>query len=177
MKAINIKNNSHKEISLPLLHVNHVCKDYYKIYINDFDPKNLKQYLPILEPLLQTTKKYIEFLTDQGIILLDCNEKNTIIKIKFIDNPILKKDNLLIDKSILKQDIILSQIPYNHYYNEKIIKYYGKLNFKQIQFIIEGNLIDYTFEPNDFYFLIDNLLDINDPLIAEELDWFLSVLK
>ena len=127
-------------------------------------------------------EKYIEFLSEQGIFLLNCNRKNIEFKkIKYIDKPIFKKGNLLIDKTIFTNEMVLSQIPYYHCYNEIIIKYYERdiLNSKcnRIKLAIEGKIIDNIFEPNNFYFLVDNLLDIDNPIIAEELDWFLSVLK
>jgi hypothetical protein len=164
--------------------------DFYKIYIDHYNPQNIKQNFNKLQFFLQKTEKYIEFLTDQGSFLLDCNGKNLEFKkLKYIDKPISKKNNLLIDKSIFKSEIVLSQIPYYHCYNEIIIKYYGRDNHNcnnkcnriknnnSIKLAIEGKIMNDEFEPNNFYFLVDNLLDIDNSIIAEELDWFLSVLK
>ena len=43
--------------------------------------------------------------------------------------------------------------------------------------VIEGKYDGPTFEPVNFYFLANEWVDLENPLIAEELDWFLSVLK
>jgi len=144
----------------------------YKIYINGFHPKHLKPHLYKLEQYYRKSKNYTELVSDQGIITVESGKMH---KQKAMDFPVIKKDNFLIDKSVISKEQILSQIPYHHYCNQVVAKYYGYS--AEIMLVIEGKYDGPIFEPVNFYFLANQWVDLDNPIIAEELDWFLSVLK
>jgi hypothetical protein len=144
----------------------------YKIYIDGFYPKDLKPHLYKLEQYYRKAKKYTELVSEQGVIIL---EGGKMYKQKVVDVPVTRKDNLLIDKSVTNKEFILSQIPYDHFCNEIVAKYYGYS--AEIMLVIEGKYEGPSFEPINFYFLANEWVNLENPLIAEELDWFLSVLK
>ena len=144
----------------------------YKIYIDGFHPKDLKSHLYKLEKYYRKAKKYSELVSEQGTIIV---ENNKMQKQKVIDVPITKKGNLLIDKSVVSKEPVLSQIPYHHFCNQIVAKYYGYS--AEIMLVIEGKYQEHTFEPINFYFLANEWVDLDNSIIAEELDWFLSVLK
>lgn len=147
-------------------------QNHFKIYIDDYSPKDLKPHLHKLNDIYKTSKRLDEFITDTGIFI---TENDKIYHMQYVDVPIIKRGKLLIDKSKVAKEHILSQIPYNHSYNQKIVKHYG--NSSDMQLVVEGKMIDEHFEPDDFYFLANEFFDFENPIIAEELDWFLSVLK
>jgi hypothetical protein len=153
----------------------HKIQNKYKIYINGFLPSDLKNHLHKLNDVLSNTKKYDEFITDNGIYIVEGNEN--LYKLRIQDVPTIKRENFLIDKSIIKKEKIFSQIPYYHVYNKLVTKYYGKS--ADIQLVVEGlqDLNDKNFEPNNFYFLANEYFNFENPINAEELEWFLSVLK
>jgi hypothetical protein len=144
----------------------------FKIYIDDYNPKDLKPHLHKLNDIYKNSKTLNEFITDKGIIIMDSDK---IYRLKYVDVPVIKKGKLLIDKSRVTREHILSQIPYQHFYSQKIVKYYG--NSSELKLVIEGKMVGSDFEPDDFYFLANEFVDFDNPIIAEELDWFLSVLK
>jgi hypothetical protein len=144
----------------------------FKIYIDDYNPKDLKPHLHKLNDIYKNSKTLNEFITDRGILII---ESDKIYRLKYVDVPVIKKGKLFIDKSRVTRENILSQIPYKHFYNQKIVKYYG--NSSELRLVIEGKKVDGDFEPDDFYFLANEFVDFDSPIIAEELDWFLSVLK
>jgi hypothetical protein len=146
----------------------------YKIYIDGLLPSDLKKHLHKLNDVLNKSKRYDEFITDNGIMISEDNEN--LYKLIIHDVPIIKKSQFLIDKSIITKEKILSQIPYHHILNKKTVKYYGNSN--DIKLVVEGLQDDNaTFQPIDFYFLANEYFDFENPINAEELEWFLSVLK
>jgi len=144
----------------------------HKIYIDGFHPKDLKPHLYKLEQYYRKAKKYTELVSDQGIIIM---ESGKIYKQKVVDVPVIKKDNFLIDKSVINKEQLLSQIPYHHICNQIVAKYYGYS--AEIMLVVEGKYEGPTFEPVNFYFLANEWVNLENPIIAEELDRFLSVLK
>jgi len=144
----------------------------YKIYLKGFHPKDLKPHLYKLEKYYRKAKKYTELVSEQGIIIV---EGANMQKQKIVDVPIIIKGDLLIDKSVISKEPLLSQIPYHHFCNQIVAKYYGYS--AEIMLVIEGKYEGHTFEPINFYFLANEWVDLDNPIIAEELDWFLSVLK
>ena len=146
----------------------------YKIYIDWLLPYELNKHLHKFNDVLNKTKKYAEFVTDNGIYIVEGNEN--LYKLKILDVPMIRKEHFLIDKSIIKKEKMLSQIPYHHVYNKVIVNYYG--NSADIQLVIE-NLENSgkKLEPTNFYFLANEYFNFENPLNAEELEWFLSVLK
>lgn len=152
--------------------MNKLNANHIKIYIIDYLPKDLLLHLDKLSKKLIFTKKYYEIVTNYGIIHIDCGNMNML---KFHDFPIEKKGNFLLDRSRVTKKKIYSQIPYHHFINENIVNYYE--NSSNIQLVIEGIINNSQFEIKDFYFLANDSFDFDNKIIAEEIEWFLSVLK
>uniref|UniRef100_A0A6C0KUG8 Uncharacterized protein n=1 Tax=viral metagenome TaxID=1070528 RepID=A0A6C0KUG8_9ZZZZ len=146
--------------------------NYNRVYVDDILPKDIKSQLHKLSDKLRTTKKYIEFTTNCGIINL---EDGHLKLLKINDAPIERKNRFIIDKSTITKERILSQIPYDNSVEQVVANYYG--NSINVQLVVEGNIKSSGFVPINFYFLVNDSFDLDNEIIAEEIEWFLSVLK
>ncbi len=144
-----------------------------KIYIADYLPFDLKPHLHKLSDKLSFTKKYSEIVTNYGTIIVESGEMNML---KYHDYPIEKNGIFLLDKSKVSKENVYSQIPYDYFINHIELNYYG--HSSNVQLVVEGIIgNDDDFIPRDFYFLANDSFEFDNKIIAEEIEWFLSVLK
>lgn len=147
-----------------------------KIYIADYLPFDLKPHLQKLSDKLSFTKSYPEIVTNRGIIIVESGEMNML---KYQDATIEKNGIFLLDRSKVSKENVYSQIPYDYFINHIVVNYYGYSS--NVQLVVEGIIGDNDdFIPRDFYFLANDSFDsfdFDNKLIAEEIEWFLSVLK
>jgi hypothetical protein len=149
-----------------------VIENKCKIYIDKYHPKDIKPHLSKLSSFLKGVKKHYEFVSNNSVLLY---EGSQLMSLNYKDGPILKNGNFIVDKSNVVKEKVLSQIPYDHFLNEFVLYYYGKsLN---LQLVVEEIIKDGKYFVHDFYFLANESFDFDNKLIAEELEWFLSVLK
>lgn len=167
--------------------------NYYnmKLYIDDYDPKDLINKLDKLKKYLINSYNYIEIYSDDGIYYIDKSQIYKIIvekdeSIKY--TCVLSGYKFILDKSISSKELV-NNIPLNHinntiYKNEYIID-----SKKDVIFIIEGyyekneEIHDNdcnVFIPNNFYFELsnnDNMNNISKIINNNSINVFLSLLK
>lgn len=149
-----------------------IIEKKYKIYIDEYHPKDIKPHLSKLSNFLKGMKKYYEFVSDNSVLVY---EDSQLRSLNYQDGTVLKNGNFILDKSSSKMEKVLSQIPYDHFFNECIVYYYSKS--PNLQLVVEEIIRDEKYFVNDFYFLANESFDFDNKLIAEELEWFLSLLK
>lgn len=169
-----------------------------KIYLEDYPLEKIdKQTMKKLEPYYQSSVPIHRLFSPEGIFRL---QNNKIIKIIPQDKPIHKhkytvdKKNmvLLIDESIMNDQEVLSQIPYEHITHNITEFHYSVTPSSQnkkggssfyIHLVIEGNyesesdpskLNNIKFIPTNFYFLANEKID--NYLIQKDFNVFLSML-
>jgi hypothetical protein len=158
-----------------------------KIYIDEYDPLNLKNKLNVLDHYFLKSSNYIEIYSDNGIYHINNNYiYKTVIVQDNIEYKQLNNIKFIIDKSKYTKQII-NNIPLNHI-NFTIYKFEYCINEKsKIKFIIEGNYdyIDYEkiindkyhlFTPSNFYFEIDEI-DNHNIFSNNDINVFLSLLN
>jgi hypothetical protein len=161
-----------------------------KIYINHLNLDVLPDLLLSLNSYYIGSEIYIHIYSIDGIY--EINNKITS-KLLPYDNDleILETYNtdytLLVDNSYYDKEIV-TQINPEHI-SRKIKKCIFELNKNsKIKLIIEGEVLDgkilhkrisneYGISPNDIYFELPNKTDINDALVKNELNVFLSCLN
>jgi len=161
-----------------------------KIYINHLNLDVLPNLLISLNSYYIKSYIYIHIYSIDGIY--EINNKITSKLIPYDnDIKILEKYNkeftLLVDNSYYDKEIV-TQINPEHI-SRKIKKCIFELNKNsKIKLIIEGEVLDdkilhkrisneYGISPNDIYFELPNETDINDTLVKNELNVFLSCLN
>ena len=155
-----------------------------KIYIEEYNPKELLKKLDKLDDHYKKQINHIELISPSSGIFNIENKK--VYKLKANDK------NLLIDKSIVEKEQVYSQIPYDHYSINMTAYHYCVGTDSKLYLIIEGmyenknknitlttttnNLKNkyYNFIPTNFYFLTNEELD--NIMIKKELNEFLSLL-
>ena len=150
----------------------------YKIYIKDYKSIN-KKIFDKLEIYLYHKKEIVELFSDEGIY---CIKNNKIFKKNIIDVPVKyiffdDKIDLIIDRSYIEENEIISHIPFKHIVMKKNVYYYStEPNNKCLYFVIEFyHNENEELNISDFYFLANG--DIDDYLIKKEINVFLSVLN
>lgn len=165
-------------------------KTLVKIYIDNYNPKQVSSKMPMLNEYLKTTKSISEYISPQGIYRYD-NKTAKLYKFNIItDKPTttLKKYyadcNLILDANEYEKEQILSQFPYEH----ELIHYF-ELHYccgvsSHLHLVILGvyenvinetlNTVKQIFRPTDIYFELDE--DIDNMLIKNELNEFLLML-
>ena len=165
-------------------------KTLVKIYIDNYNPKQVSSKMTALNEYLKTTKSISEYISPQGIFRYD-NKTDKLYKFNIItDKPTttLAKyydgHNLILDANEYEKEQMLSQFPYEH----ELIKY-SELHYccgvsSHLHLVILGvyeNVINVTqntvkqiFRPTDIYFELDE--DIDNMLIKNELNEFLLML-
>lgn len=166
-----------------------------KIYIDNYNPTNIIKKLSKLEDYYKKQKQqsYIEINSPSGLFTIDDNKIN---KLKPIDKPIIRTCyngiKLLLDNSFFEKELVLSQIPYEHY-STNITRFHYCVGLESnfyliIECIYECSTINvntitnankskdkyFNFIPTNFYFLTNE--DIDNILIQKELNVFLSLL-
>jgi hypothetical protein len=156
-----------------------------KIYINNFNINVLPNIIKNLEDKLIHSKRYIQIYAIDGIYSID--DDKTINKVNCIDNDITIMKNyydnytLIIDNSYCEKELVHSFNPYHIYMQIKQCSF-EITNKSNIKLIIEGPVVDditnlHGFIPNDIYFELPSDTDINDQLIKNEINGFLSELN
>jgi hypothetical protein len=167
-----------------------------KIYIDNYEPKNLSNKLDKLNKYLINSNSYVEIYSDDGIFYVD---EFGIYKIIIINDDHIKYTSkalnygFIIDNTKLYKENVTA-IPLSHI-NTTINKYEYKIDIKsKIKLVIEGNdnqtndsdiLVTCeknkltSFIPNHFYFEIldKNITTINEIFNNNDLNVFLSLLK
>jgi hypothetical protein len=162
-----------------------------KVYIDDYDPKNLIDKLDKLKQYLINSSNYVKIYSDEGIYNI---YKSKIYKTIIEKEEIIRYSSIfyglqfIIDKSTVNEENIFS-IPFNHI-DYKIYKNEYKINIKSnIKLIIEGYYVEnqdshnnsnsILFSPNNFYFELLNyeINNINEIFKNDDINVFLSLLK
>jgi hypothetical protein len=154
-----------------------------KIYINNFNLNildSLKDDIINLHDFIKETEVFIELFTDFGIYRID---NKTIYLLEPIDKDIIKYNNFynnltfILDSSYFEKKTI-NYINGNKHYSVQIKRELYKINSdSKVKLIIESQLIDNEYKPNDIYFECQNEININDLFIKQELIVFLSTLN
>ena len=169
-----------------------------KIYIKDYNPKDILKKIKLIDEYYYSTKKSIEIISDDGIFYID-NKKMCKINIVLDELIELKNNNfdILLDKSVYRNDTV-HQLPFS-YIETHITTFYYNINSKsKIKLVIEGNydiiyneikdnkVIDkdkivmnkyYNFTPTNFYFEAPNEKSDFELLNNDDLNVFLSLLN
>ena len=157
-----------------------------KIYIKDYNPKDIFKKIKLIDEYYYSTKKSIEIISDDGIFNIDDKNfyKINIILDKLVE---LRSSNLelLLDKTTIN-NVKVTHLPLNHI-NFCIISFCYAINSKsKIKLIIEGKYetSEYkitnkyqNFIPANFYFEIPNEKTNFEILNNEDLNVFLSILN
>ena len=113
-----------------------------KIYIEEYNPKELLKKLDKLDDHYKKQINHIELISPSSGIFNIENKK--VYKLKANDKPIIKIEkyynnkNLLIDKSIVEKEQVYSQIPYDHYSINMTAYHYCVGTDSKLYLIIEG---------------------------------------
>lgn len=163
-----------------------------KIYIKDYNPKNILKKIKLIDEYYYSTTKSIEIISDDGIFYIDNKKfyKINIVLDELVELKICNFD-MLLDKSVYNNDIV-HQLPFN-YIDSHITTFNYAINSKsKIKLVIEGNyniidneIIDneiitnkyYNFSPTNFYFEAPNEKTDFELLNNDDLNVFLSLLN
>ena len=173
-----------------------------KIFIKDYNPKNILKKIKLIDEYYYSTKKNIEIISDEGIFNIDDKK---IYKINIVLDELvglkINNFNMLLDKSMYN-NIIVHQLPFS-YIESHITTFYYSINSKsKIKLVIEGNygimdngimdngimdngIMDngittnkyYNFSPTNFYFEAPNEKTDFELLNNDDLNVFLSLLN
>ena len=159
-----------------------------KIYIKDYNPKDILKKIKLIDEYYYSRKKSIEIISDNGIFYIDDKKfhKINIVLDELVELKISNFD-MLLDKSVYNNEIVY-QLPFN-YIDSYITTFYYAINSKsKIKLVIEGNyneIIDneiitnkyYNFSPTNFYFEAPNEKTDFELLNNDDLNVFLSLLN
>jgi hypothetical protein len=161
-----------------------------KIYINHLNLDVLPEMLIILNNYYINSEIYIQIYSTDGIYEINNKETSKLIQYDN-DVEILEKYNidytLLVDTSYYEKEKV-SQINPEHI-SRKIKRCFFEINKNsKIKLVVEGEILDdkhfyqrisneYGIYPNDIYFELPDKTDINDALVKNELNMFLSCLN
>jgi hypothetical protein len=155
-----------------------------KIFINKLDFKNIHDKLCKLNNYFIKYESYIEIFSIDGIFKIN---ENNIYKLNPSDSDVIvlknyyKNFDLIVDKSYYSEELIHSFSP--EHIHKNIKKSFFKLSSNsEINLVIEelqsnhskNQKIDLNI--NDFYFELNNSIDLNDKLIKNEINEFLLLL-
>jgi len=156
-----------------------------KIYISNYNPKNILKKIHILEPHFVSNIVKKDIVSAAGFFELD-EKNNKITKLKQCDKPVVKKRfsdiELLLDFSYYKKLGEQFQIPCEHnllVYHE--FKYCINNETNKLYLVVEGvyseppttNKYAFFCPTNIYFFLRD---DFDNILIEKELNEYLSLL-
>ena len=163
-----------------------------KIYIENYNINELAKKQNNLEKYYLYSKSKNEFYSSEGIFYIEDNDillyKMDVVKdISFrsvIKSESSVKYNLIVDGSIVERKLEY-QIPFDSIYLRNEKKYYSINNKSKVKLVIERiyNDVDidsnthFNEKHNSFYFEIECKENIEDPIIKEELNVFLSLLN
>ena len=161
-----------------------------KIYINNLNIELLSNIMIAINEQYIDSETYIQVYSKDGIYQINDNKIN---KLNAVDTDIEIHNNysenytLIVDPSYFTNSIV-NKIPIEHTAT-KIKRCFFQINKNSdIKLVVEGNVIEetvfnkthdknYGISPIDLYFEVDNNIDINDALIKNEINVFLSLLN
>jgi len=174
-----------------------------KIYIKDYNPKDILKKIKLIDEYYYSTKKSIEIISDDGIFYIDDKKmcKINIVLDELVELKI-KNFDILLDKSVYKNDTV-NQLPFSYIESHTTTFYYNINSKSKIKLVIEGNydivyneIIDneitnnkvinkdkivmnkyYNFTPTNFYFEAPNEKSDFELLNNDDLNVFLSLLN
>lgn len=157
-----------------------------KIYIKNYNPKNILKKFKILDDYYISSKNSIEIISDEGIFYV--NDKNFYKMNIILDKLSELRSNdleLLLDKSVFKNETV-HHLPLNHI-NTSVTKFHYSINPKsKLKLVIEGTYeMDddkitnkyQNFIPTNFYFEVQNEITDFELLNNDDLNVFLSLLN
>ena len=166
-----------------------------KLYLANYNIKDLHKKLPILDKFFLNSKSQIEIYSSEGIFFID---DTNVLKLTVDDKDICvetyensnensnennEKIDIIIDRSVL-HTCKTNQIPPNHLSLHTTNLYFTLSEKSNLKLVIQGSYIDkpsidkyHNFLPSDFYFEIPHDIDIHNVLFKEELVEFLSLLN
>ena len=114
---------------------------YKKIYIKNINLNNIdSKFFEKINKYFLLDKHESRLFSKDGIFII---KNGKIYKQTIIDKPLIphlfNKYELLIDESIIEENIILSQIPFDCFQEDIIIKYYSEKSNNNIKLVIEFN--------------------------------------
>jgi hypothetical protein len=162
-----------------------------KLYLANYNIKDLHKKLPILDKYFLKNKSQIEIYSSEGVFFID---DTNVLKLTVDDKDICvetyenfnennEKIDIIIDSSVL-HTCKTNQIPPNHLSLHTTNLYFILSEKSNLKLVIQGSYIDKPsidkyndFLPCDFYFEIPHDIDIHNVLFKEELVEFLSLLN
>ena len=148
-----------------------------KIYIRDYNIKNIIHKLDALHKYYNHQTTIIMVYSDEGIYKIN---ENNIQKLNIVTDKTIKiQENIIVDESeILFEEC--NYIPHSHVVN-KITKHIYRVSPKsKLNLVIETISKENDREnivPIDFYFEANILDNICNPIIKDDLNVFLSALN
>jgi hypothetical protein len=114
---------------------------YKKIYIKNINLNNIdSKFFEKINKYFLHDKHESRLFSKDGIFII---KNGKIFKQTIIDKPLIpllfNNYELLIDESIIEENIILSQIPFDCFQEDIIIKYYAEKSNNNIKLVIEFN--------------------------------------
>ena len=150
-----------------------------KIYIKDYNIKTVASKLPLFKKYNKSITEYMEIYSTEGIFLIDNSQ---FLRLNYLDcqiqtiNNYYKNFSLLIDPTTIILEKI-HQLPTEHIVVPVTKQIFYIDNQSPIKLIYEttsGNT-SHDIIPYNFYFELNNNIDINNELIKKELIVFLSL--
>jgi hypothetical protein len=151
-----------------------------KIYIDNYNIKNLSKKMKGLNKYLTNKTNTIDIYSDEGIFSVD---QQNIHKITYLDKPVKKVKyinenntvfDMLIDTSESTTEIVNHFPPDNLIMKTETQVYQTSVTSKVKLVIISIlNKVVNEYKPHDFYFDVSNDIDINSPIFKEDINVFL----
>ena len=148
-----------------------------KIYINDYNLKNIPTKFEKLKHYFVQKTNFIMVYSDEGIYKIN---ENSVQKLNIVsDNTRTLKENIIIDESVIHYEEC-NYIPYFHIAN-KITKHIYRVSPKsKLNLVIETISTEndeINMKPYDFYFESSIVDNIYNSIIKDDLNVFLSALN
>ena len=151
-----------------------------KIYIDNYNIKNLSKKMKGLNKYLTNKTNVIEVYSDEGIFAID---QQNIYKVNYLDKPI-KKGKYISDTSAVFDMIIdttettkaiVNQLPPDNVILKTETQVYQINATSKTKLVIISTLNKAVneYKPYDFYFDVSNDIDINSPIFKEDINVFL----
>ena len=151
-----------------------------KIYIDNYNIKNLSKKLKGLNKYLTNKINTIDVYSDDGIFLID---QQNIHNITYLDKPVRKvkyinENDTIFDMMIDSSETIITmvnQLPPDNLIMKMETQVYQTTATSKVNLVIVSllNRQFNEYKPNDFYFDVSNDIDINSPIFKEDINVFL----
>jgi hypothetical protein len=146
-----------------------------KIYIDNYNIENLQKKIKSLDTYLINKTNKIQAYSDEGIYSVD---QNNLYKITYLDKPIKNVKysddiDMIIDSSETNITLV-NQIPSDALILKLAIYTYQICSNSKIKLVINLTLNkNMEYKPYNFYFDVDDDIDINNPIFNEDINVFL----